>query len=104
MYLRHGIATHAPASPVSKGSCFQLDDSRTSGADCRPEQSGVQYYGCGIPSPATLPGAQPHLFSACLLALHRGAGGLRDDASLKSALSRPQHYLAYAESRDVIDM
>jgi death-on-curing protein len=29
---------------------------------------------------------------------------LRDDASLKSALSRPQHYLAYAESRDVIDM
>jgi len=39
-----------------------------------------------------------------LLALHGGAAGLRDDTRLKSALARPQHLVAYAESPDIIDM
>jgi death-on-curing protein len=39
-----------------------------------------------------------------LLVLHGGAGGVRDDALLKSALARPQQHLAYAKSADIIDM
>lgn len=39
-----------------------------------------------------------------LLALHRGAAGLRDSGLLKSALARPQPHFAYAEVPDVIDM
>ena len=39
-----------------------------------------------------------------LLALHGGAGGLRDDGLLKSALARPQQHFAYAESADIIAM
>lgn len=39
-----------------------------------------------------------------LLALHGGAAGLRDVGLLKSALARPQQYLAYAESADIIDL
>ena len=39
-----------------------------------------------------------------LLALHGGAGGLRDRGLLQSALSRPQQQYAYAEAADIIDM
>jgi death-on-curing protein len=39
-----------------------------------------------------------------LLAIHGGAGGLRDDRLLKSALARPQQHLAYADSPDIIDL
>ena len=39
-----------------------------------------------------------------LLALHGGAVGLRDDGLLKSALLRPRHQFAYAESPDIVDM
>lgn len=39
-----------------------------------------------------------------LLALYGGAAGLRDDASLKSALARPQQYFAYAESAALVDV
>ncbi len=39
-----------------------------------------------------------------LLALHGGAGGLRDSGLLKSALARPQQQYAYSETADVIDM
>ena len=39
-----------------------------------------------------------------LLALHGGAGGLRDVGLLKSALARPQQHFAYAEAPDVIGM
>ncbi|MGA7924578.1 MAG: hypothetical protein WCA20_01130 [Candidatus Sulfotelmatobacter sp.] len=39
-----------------------------------------------------------------VLALHGGAGRLRDDALLKSALARPQQHFAYAESPDIVDM
>lgn len=39
-----------------------------------------------------------------LLALHGGASGLRDGASLKSALARAQQHFAYAEAADIIDM
>jgi death on curing protein len=38
-----------------------------------------------------------------LLALHGGAGGLRDGGLLQSALARPQQQHAYAEGADVID-
>jgi death-on-curing protein len=38
-----------------------------------------------------------------LLALHGGAGGLRDQALLESALARPRQHQAYA-SVDVIDL
>jgi death-on-curing protein len=39
-----------------------------------------------------------------LIALHGGAGGLRDEGLLISALARPQQHFAYAQSADVIDM
>ena len=35
-----------------------------------------------------------------LLALHGGAGGVRDEGLLKSALARPRQYLAYAPAAD----
>jgi death-on-curing protein len=39
-----------------------------------------------------------------LLALHGGAGGLRDGRLLQSALVRRQQQYAYAETADIIDM
>jgi death on curing protein len=39
-----------------------------------------------------------------LLALHGGAGGLRDSGLLQSALARPQTQHAYAEAADIVDM
>jgi len=39
-----------------------------------------------------------------LLALHGGAGGLRDGGLLQSALARPQQQHSYAETADFIDM
>jgi death on curing protein len=39
-----------------------------------------------------------------LLALHGGAGGLRDGGLLQSALARPQQQYAYAKAADIIDM
>jgi death on curing protein len=39
-----------------------------------------------------------------LLALHGGAGGLRDRGLLQSALPRPRQQYAYAEACDIIDM
>jgi death-on-curing protein len=39
-----------------------------------------------------------------LLALHGGSPGLRDEASLQSALARPRQQYAYAGSPNVIDM
>jgi death on curing protein len=39
-----------------------------------------------------------------LLALHGGAGGLRDGGLLQSALARPQKQHTYAEAADIIDM
>ena len=39
-----------------------------------------------------------------LLALHGGAGGLRDGGLLQSALARPQQPHSYAETADIIDM
>jgi len=39
-----------------------------------------------------------------LLALHGGAGGLRDRSLLNSALARPQQQLAYDDSPDIVDM
>lgn len=39
-----------------------------------------------------------------LLILHGGAGGLRDQALLESALARPRQHYAYAEAADIIDM
>jgi death-on-curing protein len=39
-----------------------------------------------------------------LLALHGGAGGVRDDALLKSALARPRQHYAYAKSPGIVDM
>jgi death-on-curing protein len=39
-----------------------------------------------------------------LLALHGGAGGLRDVGLLQSALARPQQHYAYAEAADIIGM
>ncbi len=39
-----------------------------------------------------------------LLALHGGAGGLRDGGLLQSALARPQQQYSYAEAADIIDM
>jgi len=39
-----------------------------------------------------------------LIALHGGAGGLRDVGMLKSALARPQQHLAYAEYPDIVDL
>ena len=39
-----------------------------------------------------------------LLALHGGAGGLRDRGLLQSALARPRQQHAYAEAADIIDM
>jgi death-on-curing protein len=39
-----------------------------------------------------------------LLALHGGAGGVRDHALLKSALARPQQHFAYAESPNMFEM
>ena len=38
-----------------------------------------------------------------LLALHGGAGGLRDRGLLQSALARPRQQHAYAEGADIID-
>ena len=39
-----------------------------------------------------------------LLALHGGAGGVRDGGLLQSALARPQQQYAHAEPPDIIDM
>jgi death-on-curing protein len=39
-----------------------------------------------------------------LLALHGGAGGLRDGGLLQSAVARPQQQYAYAKIADIIDM
>jgi death-on-curing protein len=39
-----------------------------------------------------------------LLALHGGAGGLRDRGLLQPALGRPQQLSGYAETSDMIDM
>jgi death-on-curing protein len=39
-----------------------------------------------------------------LLALHGGAGGLRDGGLLQSALARPQQQFSYAEAADIIGM
>jgi len=39
-----------------------------------------------------------------LLALHGGAGGLRDGGPLQSALARPQQQYSSAEAADIIDM
>jgi len=39
-----------------------------------------------------------------LLAVHGGAGGLRDSGLLQSALARPQQQYAYAKAADIIDM
>jgi death-on-curing protein len=39
-----------------------------------------------------------------LLAIHGGAGGLRDDGLLKSALARPMQLSAYGENVDLVDM
>jgi death-on-curing protein len=39
-----------------------------------------------------------------LLALHGGAGGLRDVGLLQSALARPQQHYAYAEAAGIIGM
>ncbi len=39
-----------------------------------------------------------------LLALHGGAGSLRDGGLLQSALARPQQLYPYAEAADIIDM
>jgi len=39
-----------------------------------------------------------------LLALHGGAGGLRDGGLLQSALARPQQLYAYAQAADTIDL
>lgn len=39
-----------------------------------------------------------------LLALHGGAGGLRDHPLLQSALARPRQRFAYAESPNLFDM
>jgi death on curing protein len=39
-----------------------------------------------------------------LLALHGGAGGLRDRGLLQSALARPQQQYAYTEAAGIIDM
>jgi death-on-curing protein len=39
-----------------------------------------------------------------LLALHGGAGGVRDENLLKSALARPRQYFAYAEGTGVVQL
>jgi death-on-curing protein len=39
-----------------------------------------------------------------LSAIHGGASGLRDKASLNSALARPQQQLAYGAEVDVVDL
>jgi len=39
-----------------------------------------------------------------LLALHGGAGGLRDRALLESALARPRQHYAYAAKPDFVEM
>jgi death-on-curing protein len=39
-----------------------------------------------------------------LLALHGGAGGLRDSGLLQSALARPQQQYAYADAADIIEV
>jgi death-on-curing protein len=39
-----------------------------------------------------------------LLALHGGAGGLRDHTLVESALARPKQHFAYAESPNVFEM
>jgi death on curing protein len=39
-----------------------------------------------------------------LVVLHGGAGGLRDNTLLESALARPQQHFAYAESPDIFEM
>jgi death-on-curing protein len=39
-----------------------------------------------------------------LLALHGGAGGLRDGGLLQSVPARPQQQYAYAEGADILDM
>jgi death-on-curing protein len=39
-----------------------------------------------------------------LLAAHGGAAGIRDEALLESALSRPRHHFAYAAKVDVVEM
>jgi death on curing protein len=39
-----------------------------------------------------------------LLALHGGAGGLRDHTLLESALARPRQHYAYADAADIVDM
>lgn len=37
-----------------------------------------------------------------LLVLHGGAGGIRDEGLLQSALARPQQHAAYAETVDIV--
>lgn len=39
-----------------------------------------------------------------LLALHGGAGGVRDESLLKSALARPRQHAAYAEKTGVVQL
>ena len=39
-----------------------------------------------------------------LLALHGGAGGVRDDGLLNSALARPRQHYAYADRADIVAM
>ena len=39
-----------------------------------------------------------------LIVLHGGAPGLRDEALLQSALARPQHHHAYADTPNIIDL
>jgi death-on-curing protein len=39
-----------------------------------------------------------------LLALHGGAGGLRDHTLLESALARPRQHYAYANAAGIIDL
>jgi death-on-curing protein len=39
-----------------------------------------------------------------LLALHGGAGGLRDAGLLQSALARPRQHHAYGDSPDIVEM
>jgi len=40
----------------------------------------------------------------CLLAIHGGASGVRDEGLLRSALARPRQRASYVENADVVDL
>jgi death-on-curing protein len=57
-----------------------------------------------VKNPVWIDGGTALALHERLLALHGGAAGLRDDGLLKSALARPHHLLAYAESPNIVDL